>query len=133
MQCPKCGKDTNITDTYCGKCGAELPKNAEYASIYGLFKILSLANLFTIVPYFALTLLSLGILDGILKIDNSYASGNVMLKILIVVYIALSALFAGNTTFSNRENEEEISAEITTNVLLIILLVGLFVIIYGMI
>ena len=56
-----------------------------------------------------------------------------MLKILIVVYIALSALFAGNTTFSNRENEEEISAEITTNVLLIILLVGLFVIIYGMI
>ena len=133
MRCPNCGKDTNIIDTYCGKCGTELPKNAEYASIYGLFKILSLANLFTIVPYFALALLSLGILDGILKIDNSYASGSVMLKILIVVYIALSALFAGNTTFSNRENEEEISAEITTNVLSIILLVGLFAIIYGMI
>lgn len=133
MQCPKCGKDTNITDTYCGKCGTELPKNAEYASAYGLFKFLSLANLFTIVPYFGLMLLSIGIMDGIFSIDNSSIPGTFMPKVLIVVYIVLSALFAGNATFSNSENEEEISSEITTNVLLIILLVVLFVIIYGMI
>lgn len=133
MQCPKCGKDNNITDTYCGKCGAELPKNADYTAAFGLFKFLSLANLFTIVPYFGLALLSIGIIDGIASIDNSYGSGFSIPKILMVVYIVISALFAGNACLTNSENEEEISAVMTTNVFLIILLVGLFIITYGMI
>ena len=133
MQCPKCGKDNNITDTYCGKCGAELPKNADYTAVFGLFKFLSLANLFTIVPYFGLALLSIGIMDGILSIDNSYGSGFSIPKILMVVYIIISALFAGNACLTNSETEEEVSAVMTTNVFLIILLVGLFIITYGMI